>query len=91
MYLLLLSLWVFVGLSAGWLAGKTLEGEGYGASMDIAMGIAGALIGGVLMRLTGFSGFSGTVLATLVAIGCAAMLTTLAALSNGRRIHTRAL
>jgi uncharacterized membrane protein YeaQ/YmgE (transglycosylase-associated protein family) len=87
----LLLLWTFVGMSAGWLAGKSLEGEGYGASLDISMGIGGALIGGILMRSTGFSGFGGTVIATLVAIACAAMLTTVTALSNGRRIYSRAL
>jgi len=91
MQALLFLLWIFVGLSAGWLAGKRLEGEGYGASLDISMGIAGALIGGVLMRSIGFSGVGGTLLATLVAIICAALLTTITALSNGRRIYSRAL
>lgn len=88
MYLLL---WVFVGLVAGWLAGKSLEGEGYGPSVDLAMGVAGALIGGAVMRSFGFSGYAGTAFATLVAITCAVLLTTLTALSNGRRIHTRQL
>ena len=91
MYLLLFSIWVFMGLSVGWLAGKILEGEGYGTSMDISMGIAGAIIGGVLMRVIGFSGIWGNVLATLVAVIFAAMLTTLTALSNGRKLHMRAL
>jgi uncharacterized membrane protein YeaQ/YmgE (transglycosylase-associated protein family) len=91
MYLLLLSLWIFVGLAAGWLVGKSLEGEGFGRSMDILMGIGGAILGGVSMRSVGFSGFGGTALATLVAISCAALLTTVAALSEGRRIYTRAL
>lgn len=84
-------LWIFVGLSAGWLAGKSLEGEGYGPSLDISMGIAGALIGGILMRSIGFSGLGGSILATLVAVVCAAMLTTITGLSNGRRIYSRAL
>jgi uncharacterized membrane protein YeaQ/YmgE (transglycosylase-associated protein family) len=82
---------IFVGLVAGWLAGRSLEGERYGPSVDIAMGIAGALIGGSLMRSFGFSGFAGTALTTLVAITCAALLTTLTALGNGRRIHSRAI
>ena len=83
--------WTFVGLSAGWLAGKSLEGEGYGPSLDISMGIAGALIGGIMMRSFGFSGLGGTILATLVAIAGAAMLTTITALGNGRQIYSRAL
>jgi uncharacterized membrane protein YeaQ/YmgE (transglycosylase-associated protein family) len=88
---LLLLLWIFVGLGAGWLAGKSLEGEGYGASLDISMGIGGAIIGGALMRSIGFSGFGGTLLAALVAMACAAMLTTATALGNGRRIYSRTL
>jgi uncharacterized membrane protein YeaQ/YmgE (transglycosylase-associated protein family) len=88
---MILLLWVFVGLVAGWLVGKSLEGEGYGPSLDISMGIAGALIGGILMRTLGFSGYGGTLLATFVAITCAALLTTLTALVNGRRMHTRTL
>jgi len=86
-----LLLWIFVGLVAGWLAGKSLEGEGYGSSVDIAMGIGGAVLGGIVMRSLGFSGFAGTAFATLVAIACAVLLTTLTALSNGRRIYSRPL
>jgi uncharacterized membrane protein YeaQ/YmgE (transglycosylase-associated protein family) len=83
-------LWIFIGLIAGWLAGRNLEGEGgYGPSVDIAMGIGGALIGGCFMRLNGFSGYGGTLLATLVALICAVTLTTLAGLSNGRRAFAR--
>jgi uncharacterized membrane protein YeaQ/YmgE (transglycosylase-associated protein family) len=91
MLFLILAVWIFVGLGAGWVAGRSLEGEGYGRSMDILMGIGGAIIGGVLMRSIGFSGVRGTALATLVALSCAALLTTLAALSEGRRVYTRAL
>ena len=87
MYMLL---WIFVGLIAGWLAGRSLEGEGgYGPSVDIAMGVGGALIGGILMRLNGFTGYWGTLLATLVAVTCAVMLTTLAGMSNGRKAFAR--
>ena len=53
------------------------------------MGIGGALIGGMLMRTNGFSGIGGTVLATVVAMTAAAILTTIAALGNGRRIYSR--
>ena len=91
MFFLVVALWVFVGLGAGWVAGRSLEGEGYGRSMDISMGIGGAIIGGVLMRSIGFSGVRGTAVATLVALTCAALLTTLTALSEGRRVYTRAL
>jgi uncharacterized membrane protein YeaQ/YmgE (transglycosylase-associated protein family) len=87
MYMLL---WIFIGLIAGWVAGRSLEGEGvYGPSVDIAMGVGGALIGGILMRSNGFTGYGGTLLATLVAVTCAVMLTTLAGISNGRKAFAR--
>lgn len=28
-----IAIWIFVGLAAGWLAGKSLEGTGYGVWM----------------------------------------------------------
>ena len=59
--------------------------------MDIVMGVAGAVIGAFAMRSWGFSGFGGTALAALVAISCAGLFTTLMALGNGRKIHTRQL
>jgi len=83
-------IWIFVGLAAGWLAGKSLEGKGYGHSMDLAMGVAGAVLGGVLARSAGFAGYPGTFVTTFVAIACAALVTILAALLNGRTIRARA-
>jgi len=83
-------IWIFAGLAAGWIAGKSLEGNGYGPSMDLAMGVAGAVLGGVLARSVGFSGYSGTFVTTFVAIVCAALVTILAALLNGRTIRIRA-
>jgi uncharacterized membrane protein YeaQ/YmgE (transglycosylase-associated protein family) len=84
-------LWIFVGFVAGWLTGRSLEGEGYGRFMDIAMGIAGAVVGGFLTHAAGFSGTGATILASLAAMVGAIMFTTLAALSTGRRVYTRQL
>jgi len=33
-----LMIWILVGMVVGWLAGKSLEGSGYGPSMDLVMG-----------------------------------------------------
>jgi uncharacterized membrane protein YeaQ/YmgE (transglycosylase-associated protein family) len=44
---------LFVGLVAGWLAGKIVEGSGFGLIGDIAVGIVGALIGSWLMPRLG--------------------------------------
>ena len=88
MYLLL---WILVGLVCGWLAGKGLEGNGYGPSMDLVTGAGGAVAGGLLIRAAGFSGYGGTAFATFVASCCAAVFTTVVALANGRTIYARAL
>lgn len=85
-----ISIWIFVGLAAGWLAGKSLEGNGYGVWMDLSMGIAGAVVGGLLTRSVGFSGYGGVFVSTFTAIGCAALLTILVATINGRAIRARA-
>jgi len=39
---------LFVGLVAGWLAGKIVHGTGFGILGDIAVGIVGALIASLL-------------------------------------------
>jgi uncharacterized membrane protein YeaQ/YmgE (transglycosylase-associated protein family) len=79
------------GSSLGWLAGKILTGNAYGPFMDIAMGICGAVVGGVLMRSAGFGGYAGTIITTLVALIGAVLLTLLAGLVNGRRMYARQL
>ena len=43
--------WLVVGLVAGWLAAKVMGGGGYGLFGDIILGLAGALVGGVLFGL----------------------------------------
>jgi len=82
--------WVIVGLVVGWAAGKILDGNGYGPLMDIAMGIGGAVAGGVLMRSAGFSGYRGTIYTTLITIIGAVILMLLAGL-DGRRPYARQL
>jgi len=83
--------WIIVGLVAGWLGGKILKGDGYGPFMDIAMGIGGAVAGGLLMRSAGIGGYVGTVSTTLVAMIGAVLLTLLAGFVNGRRMSARQL
>jgi len=38
--------WIVGGLIAGWLAGKVMRGGGYGALVDIILGILGGVRGG---------------------------------------------
>ena len=82
-------IWIFVGLVAGWLAGRSLEGNGYGTSMDLSMGVAGAVVGGSVTLAFGASGTAGTVLAAFVAVCCAALLTITVALVNGKTVYAR--
>jgi uncharacterized membrane protein YeaQ/YmgE (transglycosylase-associated protein family) len=67
--------WLIVGLIAGWLTGKIMGGPGKGALMDIFIGLVGALAGGLLMRLLGFSAEGGLIYTTLVAVLGAVLLT----------------
>ena len=59
--------WVVIGLIAGWAAGKIMKGKGYGVVIDIALGIAGAVVGGLLLGLLGIHG-EGTVGTIIVAV-----------------------
>jgi len=81
--------WIIVGLVAGWSAGKILKGNKYGPFVDVAMGICGAVVGGMFMRSAGFGGYGGTIITTLVAMLGAVLLTLLAGLVNGRRMYAR--
>ena len=49
--------WLFVGLIAGWLAGKVSRGRGFGCVANILIGLVGAFLGGwVFTRLGIFGG-----------------------------------
>lgn len=69
--------WIIVGLIAGWATGKIMKGSGYGVFADILLGIAGALVGGFIMRALGFVGSGGLIYTILVAIGGAIVLTAI--------------
>lgn len=86
---MLMVLWIFVGWATGWLTGRSLEGKGYGRSMDVVMGIGGGVLGGLLTGSVGLAGHPETILGTLAAVVCAALLTTLTGLVNGGRIYSR--
>lgn len=48
---------LLIGLIAGWLAGKIMQGSGYGVLGDIVVGIVGAVIGGYLLGWMGIVAF----------------------------------
>lgn len=77
--------WVIVGLIAGWATGKLMRGAGYGALMDIILGVIGAIVGGWVMQSLGFAGQGGMIYTILVAIGGAVLLTAIIRLITGGR------
>jgi len=57
--------WLVIGAVAGWLAGKVVEGSGFGLIVDIIIGIVGAFIGGWLAGALGLQ-FGGGLIASIV-------------------------
>ncbi len=51
--------WIILGLIAGWIASKLVYKTGSGLFMDIALGVVGAIVGGVIARLVGINGVTG--------------------------------
>lgn len=51
--LLSLLIYVAIGAVAGWLAGRIIEGGGYGTVGNIIVGIIGSLVGGFVLGLVG--------------------------------------
>ena len=68
MLLILAAGCLFVGLIAGWLAGKIVRGTGFGIIGDILVGIAGALCAGCHSSFDA-SGFDGTYDVMVTAFG----------------------
>ena len=48
-------LFLLIGALAGWIAGELMQGRGFGLLGDILVGIAGALVGGLIFNFLGIS------------------------------------
>ena len=68
--------WIILGALAGWIASKiTGHDESMGGTANIIVGIAGALVGGLIMSLIGKTGVTGfNISSFLVALGGAVLL-----------------
>lgn len=77
--------WIIVGLIAGAIASRVVAGRGLGCLADLAVGVAGAFIGGFVLSffVRGTAGFFGSILVAF--LGAALLLAILQAL-GGRRL-----
>lgn len=64
---------IAIGILAGFLAGKIMQGRGYGVLMDLLLGVVGSVVGGFVFGLLGLHayGFVGSI---VVATAGAVML-----------------
>ncbi|MBV8106009.1 MAG: GlsB/YeaQ/YmgE family stress response membrane protein [Hyphomicrobiales bacterium] len=52
--------WIILGLIAGWIGSKIVNKTGSGMVMDIALGVVGAIVGGLIFSgVFGMEGVSG--------------------------------
>jgi uncharacterized membrane protein YeaQ/YmgE (transglycosylase-associated protein family) len=58
--------WIILGLIAGFIGSKIVNKTGAGMTMDIALGVVGAIVGGVLTSLLGFGGVSALNLSSII-------------------------
>ena len=80
--------WIVVGLIAGALAGRVVEGRGLGCLGDIVVGIVGAILGGLILGQLGLftegpQGFLGTLIVAF--IGAVILLAILRLVTGARR------
>ena len=74
--------WIVLGLISGYLGSKLVNRSGEGILLDIALGVAGAMVGGWLFHVFGESGVTGLNLYSLLVavVGSVVVLVTYHAL-----------
>ncbi len=75
---------LFVGLIAGWLAGKLVRGTGFGLIGDLIVGIAGALVASLLFPQLGIHLGTGLVSEIIYSAIGAVVLLLIVRLLRGR-------
>ncbi|MBE2272220.1 MAG: GlsB/YeaQ/YmgE family stress response membrane protein [Anaerolinea sp.] len=70
----------------GWLAGQLLRGRGYGVLVNIALGLAGGIVGGILFRALGSNWGDGGLVGTIIVgvVGSAVLILAGRLLRGGR-------
>ena len=80
--------WIVLGLIAGFIASKIVEGSGQGFFLNMALGIVGAVVGGFLYSLVlGGEGVTGVNIGSIIVsiIGAIIVLWAYNAVVAGRR------
>jgi uncharacterized membrane protein YeaQ/YmgE (transglycosylase-associated protein family) len=58
--------WIILGLIAGFIGSRIVDREGKGLWLNIALGIIGAIVGGVIFSAFGASGVTGVNLYSMI-------------------------
>ena len=76
--------WIMLGLIAGFIGSKIVNRQGQGLMLDIALGVVGAIVGGVLFSLLGATGITGLNIYSMIVaiIGSVAVLWAYYALAD---------
>jgi uncharacterized membrane protein YeaQ/YmgE (transglycosylase-associated protein family) len=78
--------WIILGLIAGYIASRIVDKSGEGMFLDIALGIIGAIVGGMLFNFFGVPGVTGlNIYSLLVAVIGAVVVLALYHMLTGRR------
>jgi uncharacterized membrane protein YeaQ/YmgE (transglycosylase-associated protein family) len=77
---------LFVGIVAGWLAGKVVRGAGFGLLGDLVIGIVGAFIATLLFPRLGIHLGTGIVSEIIFSALGAIILLLIVGLIRGRRV-----
>ena len=77
--------WIVVGVIAGWVTGKIMQGSGFGFWVDMLVGIAGAFVGGFIAGHLGLAASGGMLYTIIIAVIGAVLLVFLFRLITGRR------
>jgi uncharacterized membrane protein YeaQ/YmgE (transglycosylase-associated protein family) len=80
--------WIILGLIAGYIGSKIVDREGKGLWLNMALGIVGAIVGGLIFSAFGGSGVTGINLYSIIVaiIGSVVVLWIYHALSGKRSI-----
>ncbi len=77
---------LFVGLVAGWCAGRLIEGHSFGTIGDIIIGIIGAFVGGAVFTAFGMESYGMWGLLITSIVGAVLFLVVMGFVASFRRM-----